>query len=258
MQKQRTRMAVAAVFFLSGMCFASWASRIPDISLKLGLSEGQLGQLLLAMPLAGWLVHSWGSRQVVLLSAGMYAVFLPLLGWAEHFWTLAPALALFGFAGNLLNIAVNTQAIGVQAHYGQTIMASFHGLWSLAGFLGGALGALLIGWQQTPLTHFLLIMGVGLLLILLAHRHTPRQDEGSLPCAAPIRTCCALELLPSAECSVKAACSIGAACTFSCGAPRCRAGDQWLRGLHEHHGAGALHLRLLYPSLGPGPDAANQ
>ncbi|GAB2787164.1 MFS family permease [Hymenobacter luteus] len=181
------RVAVSTLFFVAGLCFASWASRIPDIGLKLGLSEGELGQLLLALPVgsmlalpvAGWLVHTYGSRQVVLLATCLYAGFLPLLGWATGFWTLAGSLVLFGFAGNLLNISVNTQAIGVQAAYGQPIMASFHGLWSLAGFLGGALGTLLIRWQQTPFRHFLLVMGVGLVLAVLAHQRTLPQDVGA-------------------------------------------------------------------------------
>lgn len=183
----KSRIAVAAIFFQAGICFASWASRIPDISSKLGLSEGDIGQLLLAtpvgslsaLPLAGWLVHKWGSRMVVLLSASLYAVFLPLLGWVEHFWTLVPALALLGFAGNLLNISVNTQAINVQARFGKPIMASFHGLWSLAGFLGGAFGTLLIGWQLSPLSHFLFVAVLGLLIAFVAHQFTLRHDEGS-------------------------------------------------------------------------------
>lgn len=177
---------MSTFFFLSGLCFASWASRIPDISAKLGLNAGQLGQLLLAipvgslasLPLAGWLVSSWGSRRTVLLAAGLYAGFLPLLGWAGSFWTLAPTLALFGFAGNLLNIAVNTQAIGIQAFYGKPIMGSFHGLWSLAGFLGGGLGTLLIGWHQVPLRHFLLVLVLCLALAGWAHSYTLRRDVG--------------------------------------------------------------------------------
>ncbi|WP_375435043.1 MFS transporter [uncultured Hymenobacter sp.] len=124
-------------------------------------------------------MHTWGSRTVVLLAASLYAVFLPLLGWVEQFWTLVPALALFGFAGNLLNVSVNTQAINVQAHYSKPIMGSFHGLWSLAGFLGGAFGTLLISWQQSPLSHFLLVAGLGLLIVAVAHQFTLRQDEGS-------------------------------------------------------------------------------
>ncbi|MBC6989401.1 MFS transporter [Hymenobacter sp. BT491] len=182
---QKNRVAVSALFFVAGLCFASWASRIPDIRLKLGLSEGELGQLLLAMPvgsmlalpLAGWLVHTYGSRTVVLGAALLYAAFLPLLGWATDFWTAAVALAFFGAAGNLINISVNTQAIGVQDVYGRPIMGSFHGLWSLAGFLGGALGALLIGWGQTPLTHFLLVAAVCAFLTLAANRHTLQHES---------------------------------------------------------------------------------
>ncbi|RZK28118.1 MAG: MFS transporter, partial [Hymenobacter sp.] len=45
----KSRVAVSAFFFLPGLCFASWASRIPDISAKLGMNSGQLGQLLLAI-----------------------------------------------------------------------------------------------------------------------------------------------------------------------------------------------------------------
>ncbi|WP_262898961.1 MFS transporter [Hymenobacter piscis] len=181
-----SRRAISALFFLAGMCFASWAARIPDISLKLGLNEGQLGRLLLAvpvgclvaLPLAGWLVQRWGSRHVVLLGAGLYSLSLPLLGLAGQFWTLAPALALFGFASNLVNIAVNTQALGAQTHYGKPIMGSFHGLWSLAGFLSGLLATLLISRRVAPLPHFMLVMGLGLLVAAVAHRYTLRHDTG--------------------------------------------------------------------------------
>jgi MFS family permease len=183
----RHRLAVSAFFFLPGLCFASWASRIPDISAGLGLSEGQLGQVLLALPagslvalpLAGGLVHTWGSRRTVGLASVLYAVFLPLLGWANSFWTLIPGLALFGFAGNLLNISVNTQAIGVQQFYPKPIMGTFHGLWSLAGFLGGALGTLLIGLHQSPLRHFLLVLILCLLLAAVFYGATLSQDPGN-------------------------------------------------------------------------------
>jgi MFS family permease len=181
---QRSRAAVSALFFLSGLCFASWASRIPDIRLHLGLSEGQLGQLLLAMPvgsvaalpLAGWLVDTYGSRRVVQIAAAMYALALPLLGWAPTAWTLAAGLVLFGSGGNLLNISVNAQALEVQKGYGEkVIMGSFHGIWSLAGFVGGVVGAWLVGWQQTPLVHFMGISAALLLLLLVVRGSLPQS-----------------------------------------------------------------------------------
>lgn len=184
---QASRWAVGALFFVSGLSFATWASRIPDISRKFGLSEGDLGKLLLAMPvgalialpLAGWIIQRWGSRQVVFWASLQYVLTLPILGFADSLWVLAPALSCLGLGFNLVNIAVNTQAINVQTGFPKPIMASFHGLWSLAGFLGGAVGTLMIDLHQPPGTHFSLMAGLGILLVLIAHRFTTRQDSGT-------------------------------------------------------------------------------
>ncbi|UGU16557.1 MFS transporter [Sinomicrobium kalidii] len=180
----KRRVAVSAVFFLSGICFASWASRIPDVKNLLQLTEGELGGLLLglpagslvALPLAGLLVHRFGSRKVAVVSAILYGCVLPLLGLSETKLALLGAVALFGLVGNLINIAVNTQAVGVEFHYGKTIMASFHGLWSLAGFVGGAVGAAMIDLHISPFLHFVIIGCVSLFIILFAYRNMLTED----------------------------------------------------------------------------------
>ncbi len=176
----RARAAVSALFVLSGFCFATWAARIPDIKTTLHLSEGQLGRLLLALPagsvvalpLAGWLTDTVGARRVVLGAAALYAVTLPLLGWAPGVWALAGGLALFGFAGDLLNIAMNAQALDVQDQYGteKPIIGAFHGTWSLAGFGAGLLATGLAKFgAPAPLGHFLGVAGgLAVLLLLLA------------------------------------------------------------------------------------------
>ncbi len=172
----RARVAVSALFVLSGFCFATWAARIPDIKATLHLSEGQLGRLLLALPagsvvalpLAGWLTDTVGARRVVMGAAALYALTLPLLGLAPTFWWLAAGLTLFGFGGDLLNIAMNAQALDVQDSYGaeKSIIGAFHGTWSLAGFGAGLLAAGLLKLEATPLAHFLGVAGA--LLVLLA------------------------------------------------------------------------------------------
>ena len=48
--KKQIRIAVSAFFFCQGLCFASWASRIPDIKSTLQLSDAALGSILLALP----------------------------------------------------------------------------------------------------------------------------------------------------------------------------------------------------------------
>ena len=45
----RARNAVAAVFVLNGLCFATLFSRVPDLRERLDLSNGALGLLLLSI-----------------------------------------------------------------------------------------------------------------------------------------------------------------------------------------------------------------
>jgi MFS family permease len=176
---RHTRIAVSALFFLTGLCFASWASRIPDIQQTLGLNDAGLGGVLLALPvgsiislpLAGVLVSRFGSRQVLIIAAVAYAALLPVLGLANTSWELSTFLVFFGFCGNLANIAVNTQAVAVEAMYRRSIMASFHGLWSVAGFTGAAIGTAMTGLRLAPVYHFLLITAIAWIIIVATMNH---------------------------------------------------------------------------------------
>jgi len=184
------RVAVGGLFFLLGLCFASWASRIPSVQQRMGISEAGLGGVLLAIPLGqllslpftGWLVAKEGSRKVVLWGVGLYAVALLGLGWAGNLYQLLPCLVLFGIGGNLTNISVNTQAVGVERLYKhKPIMASFHGLWSLAGFAAAAVGTFMIGNAVPPGVHFILIallIGAGL---AVSAGYTVREDSNADP-----------------------------------------------------------------------------
>ena len=123
---------------------------------------------MVALPLAGWLTDTVGARRVVLGAAALYAATLTLLGLAPTVWTLAGGLALFGFAGDLLNIAMNAQALDVQDTYGAEtpIIGAFHGTWSLAGFGAGLLATGLVGLKTSVPAHFLGVAGA--LLVGLA------------------------------------------------------------------------------------------
>lgn len=159
------RIAVGSLFFLHGLCFSTWASRIPDIQQKLKLTEAALGMVLFAlpagllasMPLSGWLAARYGSSKVVLAAIISYGLILSFIGLAENQFQLVLALLLFGVASNTVNISVNTQALLVEALYHRSIMASFHGLWSLAGFTGAALGSFMISNTVSIQIHFLIV-----------------------------------------------------------------------------------------------------
>lgn len=182
---QKRRAALGSLFFLAGLCFASWASRIPDVQEKFELSESQLGTLLLglpigslvALPLAGWLVHRFGSKLVILVSGFGYMVFLPLIGFSPTMWTLIPVIVIFGMIGNLMNISLNTQALALEDMYGRSILASFHGLWSLAGFTGAGIGAGMIYLDILPKFHYLLISVMVLLIIIISQGLLVKEEN---------------------------------------------------------------------------------
>jgi MFS family permease len=69
--------------------------------------------------------------------------------------------------------------VGVEALYGRPIMASFHGLWSLAGFAGAAIGTYMMGASIFPYQHFLLIFGIAVIILLISQRYILREDANS-------------------------------------------------------------------------------
>ena len=161
----RARVAIALFLFVSGFGFATWACRIPVIQHRLGLNEAELGAVLLALPaglmltlpVTGHLLQRFSSRQVMLAGAVFFNLALGLLGFAAHTWQLAVLLFCFGSSRNLLNLSVNAQSVGLQAFYGRSIIATFHGIWSVAGFAAAGLGALLIRSDVSTAQHFVAV-----------------------------------------------------------------------------------------------------
>ncbi len=174
-QRRKHRIAISCFFFLAGICFFSWASRIPDIQTRLQLSNAALGGvllclpvgLLISLPVAGFLVAKYGSRIIVITAAVFYAITLPMLGFANSSAALMVTLFFFGLGGNMLNISMNTQAVGTETFYEKPVMASFHGIWSMGGFTGGALGTLMVRYRVIPSLHFLCVTGIAFLILII-------------------------------------------------------------------------------------------
>ena len=180
----RMRIAVAGFYFVMGVIFASWASRIPDVKQSLGLNDGQLGSVLLAIPLgqlammafSAILVAKLGSRRMLIFATTMYGVVLFGIGCSHHVLALMCCLFAFGMMANINNIATNTQACYVERIYGRQIMSSFHGLWSLGGFAGGIVGAVFAGFALPTEVHFGAVLTLSILIILWCSRHLVSDD----------------------------------------------------------------------------------
>lgn len=177
--KKKVRWAVSLFYFGQGICFATWASRIPDLKTIMQLSDAQLGSVLLAlplgqmltMPISGRLTAAYGSRRMLTIGAPLYAFALTNIGLASVGWQLALFLFLFGVAGNLCNIALNTQGVAAEGFYGKSIMTSFHGAWSIGGFSGALVGILMLSLNLNTYIHFCIVASIVLIHIIINYKY---------------------------------------------------------------------------------------
>lgn len=185
-EKRRIRIAVSLLYFCLGFCFSSWASRIPDIKTSLNLSDGALGSILFAlpvgqllmMPFSGRLVTRFGSHKTILIALPAYSLLLNNIGLVKQGWHLALALFLFGLAGNLCNISVNTQGVSAEKLQNRPIMGTFHGVWSLSGFTGALTGLLMINLKIIPQWHFAIVTIIVWTVFYFIHNHLVKIAPG--------------------------------------------------------------------------------
>lgn len=153
------------MFFLLGVIGASWISRIPAVQADLHLGNGELGAVLVGMPLGSVavslalpsLVARFGSRAVVSVALPVSAATLVLPGLATGAATLAAALAVLGAATAGLDVAMNTHGVQVERAHGRSVFSRLHALWSLGGFVGAGAGVLFQRAGIDPAAHLALV-----------------------------------------------------------------------------------------------------
>jgi hypothetical protein len=90
---------------------------------------------------------------------------LALLAFTTQLWQLWIVLFAFGSSRNLLNLSMNAQGVEVQRLYENSIITSFHAVWSMAGFAGAAVGYLFVLFNFSLATH---LISVSIVLLILS------------------------------------------------------------------------------------------
>ncbi len=185
--QQRTiqRISLSTYFLLSGVCFSSWASRIPTIKESFNFSEEQLGNILMVMPasaivgipLSGWLVSKYDSRIPQQFAYILFAISLLLIGFSNSLFLLIFSLFLFAVSLRIINIAINTQSISLQEKFEKRIVGSFHGLWSVGGVLGVLFSTLMLKLKISIQTHFLIVASFTFISIFIAYPYLIKNDK---------------------------------------------------------------------------------
>ncbi len=182
---RRARLAVIMFFMLHGLLFATWIVRIPDVKVRLGLSDGELGLALFGAPagavvgqfLVGWLLGKYGSKLITVAMAIVWCLLFPLLGLAPHIFVLMGVLFLYGLLSGGFDVAMNAQAASVEKLYGRPIMASFHGTWSIASLISAGIGGFLAGHGVSVELHFLTVALVVLVGVCFAQRELIAEER---------------------------------------------------------------------------------
>ncbi|WP_194944217.1 MFS transporter [Aeromicrobium sp. S22] len=145
----RTRVAVAAGFFLQGLVFASIVTQAPRLKDRFDIGDGGLTGILVLVAvvsgvgsvLAGMIAQRRTSAtafRIALLTIGLGAL---LVGAAPSLPLVVAAFVVYGLGVGAVDAGMNMQGVRVQAAYGTSIMASFHGMWSVGGILGALYAA---------------------------------------------------------------------------------------------------------------------
>jgi MFS family permease len=186
---KKVRFSIGILFFICGLNFATWATRIPDFKATLHLSDAELGTVLMglpigslvSLPIAGWLLTKYASRWITLIAVVMYVVVLPSLGYLSSAVTLFTGLFFFGMAGDIMNIAMNTQVVSLEAKINKIIMSSFHAIFSIGLMAGAFLGGILEKESFTAQEHFSLVALLNIIIIPFSFPNLlidkPVQDE---------------------------------------------------------------------------------
>lgn len=145
---------------------ATWASLIPFLKLKLGLSHNDLGLLILGMGLGsvaamlvtGRIIKYLGCRFIIAVSSLIFILTLPIVTTLTSIPIMAIFLIFFG-------IAVNFQGVIIEEKYDRPLMSNFHGMCSLGGLVSALAMTGLFHLGLSPLnTTFL----AGLLMSVIA------------------------------------------------------------------------------------------
>jgi MFS family permease len=173
------QIATRIIFLLSGFAMSAWAPLVPFVKIRLDISDGTLGLLLLcigagstfSMPLTGFLTGKLGCKTVILLATIVLCLDLPLLTLMDTTLGMALVLIIFGMSIGMVDVAMNVHAVVVEKASGRAMMSGFHGFFSIGCILGALAVSGLLSLALTPFLASIAVIAVVLLSLLGISKH---------------------------------------------------------------------------------------
>ncbi|MDX2026963.1 MFS transporter [Microcella sp.] len=194
------RIAVFAVFAINGLAMATWFARTPAVRDALDVRTDEFGFLIMGMAggsIVGLMASSHiiariGSRTTILVALLSSLGALAVMGLGaealQSFAVTFIALAVFGAANGITDVAQNVEGAGVEQAQGRSIMPWFHAAWSLGTITGAGIAAALSALNVGVAAHSIgmaIVLGVATLIVV---RYLPKNralpgldDDGEGP-----------------------------------------------------------------------------
>ncbi|SDK12423.1 Predicted arabinose efflux permease, MFS family [Nonomuraea jiangxiensis] len=175
---RNARYGAILTFVLGGLMVGTMTVRIPALTDKLGLSEAEIGSILLVWGLGALVTMQTmrpvmartGSRTILRVGGPLTALGLPAVAFAPNLPTLLAAVAFFGMAFGTVDVAMNAQGSTVEQAYGRPLMNGMHAGWCVGAISAGGLGSLSIALGLPFTTHVALVGLVSLPVMVLIGR----------------------------------------------------------------------------------------
>ncbi|WP_240161125.1 MFS transporter [Burkholderia sp. Ax-1719] len=188
--RRRARYATMALFFIAGMMYASWGVHVPTVRDKFHLSAAMLSYALFAVAggsiaamttIGGWIARV-GSRRACLAGGLTMSICGALILVVPYYWMLLVVLAAFGIGMATLDVSMNAEASAVEEAVGKPIMSALHGMFSLGGMAGAAIGGALLSRGMAPALHLFLASALAALVLWVSCPfvlpHVPHATHG--------------------------------------------------------------------------------
>ncbi|HEX2313313.1 MAG TPA: MFS transporter [Thermomonospora sp.] len=145
----RARLGTFLTFALGGLLCGVWVARMPALTDKYGIGPGAAGMVLLVWGVAALVamqglrgvIARAGSRAVLRISVPLAAGTAALVALAPTYPLLLVAIALFGMAFGVMDVAMNAQASVVERAHRRPLMSGMHAGWCVGAMTGGLAGA---------------------------------------------------------------------------------------------------------------------
>jgi MFS family permease len=172
---RRARLMMAGAFFVQGLTVGALLTRLPALQDRHRLSPVAVTVLIGGVAIAAGLGSLFAAivvRRVGSAAAlrggltGMLAAMV-LIALAGSRVVLFTGIGFFGLAIGTVDATMNIRGVAVQGRYGQSIMTSFHGSFSIGAVLGGLCIAASagLGWALGP--SLLIVAALAAVLVAL-------------------------------------------------------------------------------------------